>query len=433
MTDKSDEPLYRPEALAYLGMRSFGQVSVRQPMSLKLLTGGFVLAMLAAVLFVTGSEYARKETVAGYLHPVPDLVRVTAPGPAVVERILTAPGREVAAGEPLLELGNSRPLSSGLDAAELMLQELEAQQSRLRQELDSLQRQSALERQRQLGRQALLQTSLQQSEEERRLAAHRLQLAEQELEAAMPLAQQDYITESDLRRLQEGVLAAATALNGTEQRHQSLRMELEDVRYLLDNSPLAGEDRAGRLRNELSELARQRADLSSLSGRLLRAPLAGTVTALNTGVGETVGPGRALLTIIPVDAVLTARLLVPSRAAGFVEAGQAVRLMYDSFPYQKFGTYPGTVTGVSEAALAPGSLDGPVSPAEPVFIARVALAEQTVAAFGGRRPLQPDMLLSADIVLAQRSLLDWMLEPFYSLRGRGAAEKNSSAEESSDD
>ena len=418
MTD-STEPLYRPEALAYLGTRSFGRVDIRQPLSLRLLTAGFVLVMVAAALFISRNEYARKETVTGYLRPEPALVRVTTPAPGVVERILAPPGSAVEAGAPLLELGNERRLSTGEDTADMMLTELQAQQRRLQQELAGMARRSRLERERQLNQQTMLEASLTQLERERGLAASTLQLAEEEYQAAEALAQGSYITNSELRRLRQQVLAADTALGGTEQRIQGVRIELEDVRYLLDNTPLARADQANRLRNELSDLARQITDLKSLSGLLIRAPVTGTVTALNTSVGEAVAPGRPLLTVIPAGAVLEARLMIPSRAAGFVEVGQQVRLMYDSFPYQKFGTYPGTVTAVSEAALVPGSFDGPLSPIEPMFIADVSLAEPTVAAYGGRRLLQPDMLLTADIVLAKRSLLDWLLEPFYTLRGRG--------------
>ncbi|MGI9252062.1 MAG: HlyD family secretion protein [Pseudohongiellaceae bacterium] len=416
---EAKEPLYRPEALAYLGTRSFGQISIRQPLSLRLLTVGFVLIMLVMVLFVISNEYARKETVLGYLRPEPALIRVTTPAQGLVERIFTVAGSPVAVGDALLEISNERSMSSGENAGSVMLAELEAQRRRLQQELANINRQATLEQERNDNRHTLLQASMEQIDRERELGESRLQLAEEELAAAATLVANNYITESGLRQLQEQVLSAATALNNVEQRGQSLRIDLDEVRYLIDNTPLAREGQANRLRNELSELARRITDIESVATLLIRAPVAGTITALNTSVGDAVSGGRQLLTIIPDGAVLEARLMIPSRAAGFVDVGQPVRLMYDSFPYQKFGTYPGTVTAISEAALAPNTLSSPINPQEPVFVASVSIDETTVAAFGSERPLQADMLLTADIVLARRSLLDWMLEPFYTLRGRG--------------
>ena len=38
---------------------------------------------------------------------------------------------------------------------------------------------------------------------------------------------------------------------------------------------------------------------------------------------------------------------------------------------------------------------------------------------GKRIPLQPDMLLKADIVLEKRTLVDWILNPLLSARVQG--------------
>jgi membrane fusion protein len=92
--------------------------------------------------------------------------------------------------------------------------------------------------------------------------------------------------------------------------------------------------------------------------------------------------------------------------------------MYDGFPYQRFGTQSGTIISISDAAISPGELAGPLQIQEPVFVAKVALDKGTITAYGEERPLQTDMLLTADIVQAKRSILDWILDPLYALRGR---------------
>jgi membrane fusion protein len=46
------------------------------------------------------------------------------------------------------------------------------------------------------------------------------------------------------------------------------------------------------------------------------------------------------------------------------------------------------------------------------------MASQHIRAYGNTVPLQSGMLLSADIVLEQRSLLAWLFEPVLSLKGR---------------
>jgi membrane fusion protein len=41
-----------------------------------------------------------------------------------------------------------------------------------------------------------------------------------------------------------------------------------------------------------------------------------------------------------------------------------------------------------------------------------------VDAYGGRIPLQPDMLLNADIILDSRALMSWILNPLLSIGTR---------------
>jgi membrane fusion protein len=48
----------------------------------------------------------------------------------------------------------------------------------------------------------------------------------------------------------------------------------------------------------------------------------------------------------------------------------------------------------------------------------VALARQSIDAFGREVALQPDMTLSADVILEKRSLLEWLFEPLFGVRGR---------------
>ena len=71
-----------------------------------------------------------------------------------------------------------------------------------------------------------------------------------------------------------------------------------------------------------------------------------------------------------------------------------------------------------KAILLPTEVDMPVSLTEPVYQVNVQLDQQQIAAYGEQVPLQAGMLLSADIVLEQRSLLSWLFEPLFSLRGR---------------
>lgn len=172
------------------------------------------------------------------------------------------------------------------------------------------------------------------------------------------------------------------------------------------------------LDSDISRLKQQQTELNARGELLITAPITGRVTNLVAEIGNNVQMGLPLLTIMPDNAELQAVLLVPTRAYGFVQPGQHTRLRFDAFPYQRFGLYEGEVIKTAQAIVLPGEVDMPVAAQEPVYRVEVALASQHIRAYGNSVPLQSGMLLSADIVLEQRSLLAWLFEPILSLKGR---------------
>ena len=122
---------------------------------------------------------------------------------------------------------------------------------------------------------------------------------------------------------------------------------------------------------------------------------------------------------------LEAQIFSSSRAIGFLHAGQRVLLRYQSFPYQKFGSYEGTVAEVSRSAISPSELGqsfvGLTSlygTNEPVYRITVALDKQSVLAYGQTIPLKPGMQLEADVLIEKRHLIEWILDPLYTITGK---------------
>lgn len=154
------------------------------------------------------------------------------------------------------------------------------------------------------------------------------------------------------------------------------------------------------------------------NGFALVARANGRVTALQAKVGDATDASKPLMAIIPTGSVLQAELYLPSRAAGFVEGGQTVRLLYDAFPSTRFGPGYGTVANLSTTVLNPDEVRASVKATEPVYRVVVSLRDNAVNAYGKRLPLQSGMALSADILLESRSFLDMLLDPLRAAAGR---------------
>ena len=125
-----------------------------------------------------------------------------------------------------------------------------------------------------------------------------------------------------------------------------------------------------------------------------------------------------MVSLLPTGVALEAHLFVPSRSIGFVAQGQTVALQYQAFPYQRFGSYQGRVTEISRTLILPTETAVPLPLAEPAYRVIVTIDSQSVKAYGHDVPLQPGMLLDANIQLDRRRLYQWLLDPLYSIRGR---------------
>ena len=171
----------------------------------------------------------------------------------------------------------------------------------------------------------------------------------------------------------------------------------------------------------------------------LRAPIAGTVQELVVHtVGGIVTPAEALLVVVPKNPKLTAEVRIENQNIGFVHVGQHVQLKIAAFDFTRYGTIPGTITGISRdvegaipidapdpAATNPvqqsnssssGSISAQQNAQAGSYIAEIALARTSIATEQGIIPLNPGMQLTADIKTGRRRLISYLLSPLDMLR-----------------
>jgi membrane fusion protein len=202
------------------------------------------------------------------------------------------------------------------------------------------------------------------------------------------------------------------------------RLELQHDRLAaqgdVDAVPLkADRDRAS-VERDITMVEEQIVELAARREIVIPATTSGVVTSLQAKRGGHADPTIPLLGIVPDGSTLQAQLFCSSRAVGFLRVGQRVLLRYEAFPYQKFGHYAGSVISVAQAAVNPTEL-GPHAPVaksdSPVYLVTIKISDQSIRAYGKPIPLQPGMQLEADVVLENRRLVEWMLEPLFTITG----------------
>jgi membrane fusion protein len=415
MTPKGS--LFRQEAIEFQQHhRQWGELALLQPLSTKIMTW-FITTVVAVVLgFLFLGHYARKETVVGYLTPVAGTSKVFIPQQGTITEIYVKEGQEIEKGQPLFAVETSQIAANGQDVNSTMLDTLESQRNLLTNQIAAEQERTKSEQERLTALIGGIETEISQLQAQIELQNEQIRVSDNLVLSVTGLRAKGYISEFEFKQRELAALEQKQKLNSLNQQLASRHNQLTETRYSLHQLPTVMAQKIQSLRSELSTTEQRIAEINGRRAYIIRAGAVGRVSTLQAIVGQFADPRRLQLEIVPSDSVLQAELFVPTRAIGFVRPGQQVKMKYEAFPYQKFGTYTGQIFKVSHTIVTSADAFGPIALREPVYRVTASLERTDIDAYGEKIPLQADMLLSADIILEQRSLVSWLLDPLLSVR-----------------
>jgi membrane fusion protein len=408
----SQRQLFRQEAIDAQREKLLGAVSAARPVPLRVFTALAAAIAIVLVVYAFWGEYTRRERVEGFLATDVGEARVLAPAAAVVEDLLVKGGDEIKAGTPIARL----QLSAG-QTTQVPRKELDEQKRQTLGEIEAAKLISRQQAEQLRGRIAALNAELEQSNGEIELQRARAVSAQDELARTEKLVADRFVSESAAIQKRNELLEQQGKLQTLRRQKTSLERDVANVRSDLSAVPAKLAQQVAQLERKVSEIEAQLSVGNSQKEMVMAAPTAGVVTNIAVARGASVAADGPIATILPKGS-LQAQLLVPTRAAGFIRAGNAVVLRYDAFPFQRFGQYRGQVADVSRTVWSPGDRVGPMTAREPVYRVDVNLDRQTVMAGGTEMPLRPGMTVSADILLEKRTIFEWVFEPVLELRGR---------------
>ena len=409
--------LFRSEALDFQKHhREFGQVGRLQPPSLKLSAWLLVVGVCSLIIFICLAGYNRKETVVGYLAPTMGTAEIFVSQQGTVTEVHVAEGQTVNEGDLLLTIDTSQITADGLDVNAAVLKSLSVQKIVLSSQIDAENGSTSSEKDRLTAAITNGEAELTQLTSQIGFQTEQIVIAQKLVDTAHKMQAAGYFSAPEVYRREEALLDAKQTLSSLRQRYTARQTELSQTRSSLQQLPTESARRLQPLRSELAQIDQHVAEVGGRRSFAVRAPIAGRVANLQATVGQIADPKRLQLDILPLRSPLQAVLYVPTRAIGFVRPGQKVRLLYDAFPFQRFGTYSGHVGSVSNTILSDAGLSAPVELKEPAYKVIAELDRPDVDANGQKVPLQAGMLLRADILLEKRELIRWLLDPILNVR-----------------
>jgi len=414
--------LFRKEAISHQSERLTGAITLAQPLSIKLTVLMLVAVAVAIITFLFSAEYSRKATVRGFLMPNKGVIKSFANQGGTIEKLWVREGDKVVKGQSLATIIVQQNNSKGVDLSTQLAEQLNAQENLLRDEIAQHQ---ALKTQELLN----LQTQKRASNHEKNALESQLALAEEKLKLLKEqqldfnqLNKNGFLSNLEKERQQQALLEAKQEKQNIARLLLQHQNQLNQIAFNLTNIPQQYTLRINNLKRQQADIQRQLAQVASNYQYTITASNSGFITGIQVVEGETLSQSKAqakpLLHIIPENSELVAELLLPTRSAGFVEIGNNTRLRFDAFPYQRFGFINSEIVRIDQTLITPNEIQLPIALQEPVYRLRAKLTQQQMQAFGKAFDLKSGMLFEADIMLEQRTLIEWLLEPIYSLRGR---------------
>ena len=409
--------LFRREALERRRLTLEGEVVVFGNAWLKRGTLGIFLAVAIAFVILATSNVPRIEQAPGWITTTKGLVEVQPFRPGVVDEVRVHEGQAVRAGQILATIKIEQLQTDiGGTPETALLKSIHEQDDRLLDEISAARQQALAEdaRLRDAIATATVQIDALKAEDTR--AREIADYARKNVNVAITLQNQGAYSRRELWADQTDRSQKQLNIEAVRERLADLGGQRAADQVALLRIPIDRDEKIAGLEADRAALRQRLAETQEQRSYALTAPVSGRVASITARAGYSADGHRALISLIPAGARLSAELFVPSSAIGFVKPGQEVRLLYDSFPYQRFGSHTGHVTGVGQSAVLPSDLVAPVEIKEAVYIVTVALDREVVTAYGVQVPLQPGMTLSADIVVERRSIFEWLFEPLFVMR-----------------
>lgn len=229
----------------------------------------------------------------------------------------------------------------------------------------------------------------------------------------------------------------AGTLMGSDKRRERIEKEQELVTqdHLID-SAIASIDQSQKKLKQISadylrQLHAERSEVQAQLDKLeaeqeklqhrqalleLRASQDGVIKDLATHtIGTVVQPGTVLASLVPRDEKLKAEVWISNEDIGFVRIGQPVKLKFATYTFQKYGMGRGSVEHVSadaqseEEARDKGEQGSGLRPLR--YKALVTLDGKSLETAGGKYPLSVGMQTTAEILLGDRTVAEYLLSP----------------------
>jgi hemolysin D len=171
------------------------------------------------------------------------------------------------------------------------------------------------------------------------------------------------------------------------------------------------------LKADIAQSKRQIESLKfQLGQREIRATASGILFQLPIEkAGAVVQPGTMVAEIAPLNSPLIIRAQMATTESGSLRTGLPVKIKFDAYPFQDYGVVSGELIKISSTTTEIDTPNGKVA----TYNLDIALKQNCVQSANKCIPLRPGDTATAEVIVRQRRIIDFLLDPFKQLQQGG--------------
>ena len=348
-----------------------------------------VLALGSAIAASFSVKYRTTVKAPAIVRPAgePRLVQAKAAGTVV--DISAQSNDKVSQGDPIAKLDTTSlearavQLLANLEQGQRRLQQVKAQLQLLDQQMIA----EAAQAQRSVAASAadyaqVQRTNLNQSisaEAAVREAQAQIELAAREVESFGQLVDSGAVSQLQLSETQAALEAARARMLSLQANLNPSTGDVRAARERVAQAEASGAATMARLQQSKQQLVQQGLEIQEqlqtteqdiaqvnlgLQNAEVRSPITGTLHQLNLrNTGQVVSAGETLAQVIPADAPVSIKAMVPATEINKVEVDMPVQMRVSACPFSEFGVASGRVQSISPDTVTPQTQGGQASPA----------------------------------------------------------------------
>jgi HlyD family secretion protein len=217
------------------------------------------------------------------------------------------------------------------------------------------------------------------------------------------------------------------ALADIQQAESRLKEQQSSYQSLVQAGKLAILKSEQQLKDLEGQLTSLRADIQvsknqiqslkyQLRQRVLRAPVSGTIFQLPIQqAGAVLQPSQMVAEIAPKNLPLVLKAQMATNQSGSLHLDMPVKMKFDAYPFQDYGIVTGHVSRIAPSSKVTDTTQGQVA----TYDLEITLNQTCIQSAKECIVLTPGQTATAEVIVRQRRVIDFILDPFKKLQKGG--------------